>query len=68
MADDAEGRKPVQNGAWEARPLRHRGIDMQRVGVAAQPVDQRGLRPRRQIAPDRDQARSEAHAPAAIRA
>src|SRR5262249_46603620 len=50
MAGDPEGREPMQDRAWEPRGLRHRRVDMQRVRVTAEPIDQRGLRPRRQVA------------------
>ena len=42
--------QPVQDRAREAGRLGDRRVDVQRVRIAAQPVDQRRLRPRRQVA------------------
>ena len=50
VAGDAVGREPVQDRAREARGLRHRRVGVQRIGVGAEPVDQRHLRPGRQVA------------------
>ena len=50
MADHAEGAEPVQDRPRKARGLGHLGIGVQRIEVGGQPIDQRLLRPRAEIA------------------
>ena len=50
VAGDAEGAEAVQDRALEAGRLREGGLGMQRIVVAAQPIDQRHFRARAEIA------------------
>ena len=50
MADHAEGAEPVQDRPRKARGLGHVEIGVQRIEIGGEPIDQRHLRPRAEIA------------------